>query len=231
MRPSFAACAMAAGIAASAFMSHAAPQKTGSVLNSGGGRSAGDAYELTSAVGQPSGADGAVAGSLINYAGFFGTFSLQPGLDSDKDGIEDELDDDNDNDGLTDEEEITGSAHNDLVASDPNDHDSDKDGADDGDESAAGTNPMDGSMYLHFTEILCDDVSGEVLVEWMACGAKTYEVYYLDDMTAGPGSGTHLADVPAYGGAGPWLVTYTNLSDTGPGSAGCRYYYLRLKKK
>ena len=66
----------------------AAPEQTSSVLSGAGGQAAGGSFKLVSATGQPGGIEVSSGGNLVNYAGFLGTFNLQPNLDIDDDGLD-----------------------------------------------------------------------------------------------------------------------------------------------
>lgn len=202
-------------------------QQSSSAIDSAGGRSTGGALTNICATGQPVGVQVTRQGNTVVYGGFINTFSLQPTLDSDGDGLENEVDLDNDNDGLEDEQEITGSAYAGPGATDPNDADSDDDGASDGHEAAAGSNPNVPTMYLHITEIVRSDSSDQITVTWQAQGGKSYAVYYLDSMLD-PKPGTHLGNVAAVGGSAPWYATVTNLIDVTSASVTSRFYYVEL---
>ncbi len=207
-----------------AAVSVAAPEQASSVVDSGGGRASGGTLALVHAIGQPGGIKTCANGAKVLQAGFLNTFNLQPGTDTDGDGLPNETDVDNDNDGLPDRDEITGNAFGGLAATDPNAADSDGDGASDGDEAAAGSDPQDDNMYLHITDIIPAG-GDDIIVTWQACGGKTYAVYATD--TAGaPRPGTHLSNVTATGGTGPWYATVTNIVDTA--APGKRFYYVKL---
>ena len=96
----------------------------------------------------------AVAGNVQHYAGFIGGFIFKPGLDTDHDGLPDELDADNDNDGLSDTAELDGSAFGALATTDPNRADTDSDGMSDAEEAAGlydPNDPLDRLIIVSFT--------------------------------------------------------------------------------
>ena len=206
----------------------AAPEQTASVLDGVGGQSTGGTFELVSAAGQPGGIQVSSNGGLVNYAGFLGTFSLQPGLDTDNDGLDDEVDADNDNDALDDLAELIGSGFNPVTATDPNDPDSDSDGVSDGGEALSGSNPQDDTMYLHITQITG---GGDVSVSWQARHGKTYRVYRSEDLNAGL-PGTHLDDVIVNdpSALAPWYETEASYDHLGAGSDDHRSYYIKLEE-
>lgn len=200
--------------------------QTSSVVDSSGGRSSGGSLTMISAGGQPGAVGTCSGGDKVLQQGFLNTFSLQPDLDTDGDGLADEVDTDNDGDGLDDEAEITGSAFGGLGQSNPNNADSDGDGASDGHEAAAGSDPNSDTMYLQITEIAQDRGTGEVTIEWQAQGGKTYALYCLESLND-PKPGTFLGNVTVTGGEGPWQATFTNFVHTAA-PAGSRCYYVKL---
>ncbi len=196
-----------------------------SVADGSGARSAGGDLVHVSAGAQPGGIGVARAGTTLNSAGFLGGAILRPDLDGDGDGLANEIDPDNDGDLLWDLDEIAGSAFAPITATDLNDPDTDDDGATDGEEAGTQTDPLDGSVYLHFTRIERDPADN-VAMDWMARQNWLYQVYRIDLTNGLPG--TYLADVraPAVGGAGPWAVVtaaYTNA-----GTDARRIYYLKV---
>ncbi len=210
---------------ATAVLAAGAPEKTSSVINGAGGRSSGGSLELVSSVAQPGGVKTSRNGDLVLQAGFLNTFSLKPELDTDGDGLANEADPDNDNDGLGDEEELAGSAFIPATVTDLNNRDSDGDGASDGDEAGAGTNPQDNTMYLHITSI-AKEAAGGVTVAWQAKAGKRYAVYALDSADA-PRPGTKIGtDVTATGGTGPWYATHAEKVDAM--ELAKRFYYVKV---
>lgn len=143
-------------------------------LDGAGDRSSGGSYSNISAVAQPGGIAVSSSGDLVNYAGFLNTFSLQPGLDTDGDGLENEADADNDADQLSDIAEIEGSEFDPVTASNPNLADTDDDGIPDGGEAVAGTNPDDPDSLLHITAI--NNNAGNKEITYIAREGKSYKI-------------------------------------------------------
>ena len=200
---------------------HADYTNVSSVLDGAGARSSAGSYSNISAVAQPGGVAVSSGGGLVNYAGFLNTFVLQPGLDTDGDGLADENDLDNDDDRLTDEQEIAGSEFAPTTPTKVNVADSDGDGIADGDEAVAETNPDDINANLKITSI--EQVGADIDVTWIARQDKDYAVRGTDDSYEG--SPSNLVGMSVGGpGAGAWQVTTNTLTDTGGALAGDRYY-------
>lgn len=192
-----------------------------SVLNGMGARSMGGTYTSISAGAQPGGVAVASSGTMIHYAGFLSTFSLQPMLDTDGDGLNDETDGDNDNDRLADLEEIQGTEFSPVTTTDLNNADSDGDGAYDGDESIAGTDPTDPGAFLR---ILSITISNNLqTVSWIARGNVTYGLYMSQDPDSLPSS--YIENVVVSGGSGPWQVRTNSVTD--PAMAETQYFTVK----
>ena len=101
---------------------------TSSVLDGSGTMSSGGSFTNISAAGQPGGISVSSGGTYVNQAGFLNTFSIKPGLDTDGDGVADELDQDNDNDKLADTAEVAGSGFSPTAPTLVNIADTDGDG-------------------------------------------------------------------------------------------------------
>lgn len=85
-----------------------------SVVDGSGGMSEGDTYLNVNATAQTSGTFLSMGGTMVNYSGFLNMFSLRSNLDTDTDGLPDEIDLDNDNDGSIDNDEaVAGTNPND----------------------------------------------------------------------------------------------------------------------
>lgn len=182
-----------------------------SVLDGSGTTSTGGAFTNISAAGQPGGISSSTAGGMVNQAGFLNTFSLKPGLDTDGDGVADEVDPDNDNDGLADASEVGGSGFNPATVTQVNVADTDGDGVLDGWEATAGTDPTNPNAYLEIVAI-SNTPSGKG-VAWLARGnnEKTYIVHARSTLTGT--TSTVIFSNTVAGGSAPWFAITNSLSD------------------
>jgi hypothetical protein len=182
-----------------------------SVLDSSGARSSGRLFAHLSAAGQPGGIAASAGGGYVNQAGFLNTFLLQPALDTDGDGLADELDQDNDNDGLADVLEINGSSFAPVSPTLVNEADTDGDGAMDGGEATAGTDPNDFTAQLEITSIT--NSAGQRHVAWIARGnhQRTYVLRAAPD--ALQPYGVVLYSNTVAGGSFPWYVVTNTVAD------------------
>ncbi len=196
---------------------------TSSVLDGSGTRSTNSTYTHLSAAGQPGGIAASSGGGYRNQAGFLNTFFLQPGLDTDGDGLADEADGDNDNDQLADDTEIGGGGFSPATPTDPNAADSDDDGAPDGAESVAGTDPTDAGALLEIVRIAKGSTAD---VSWRARSNKTYRILYAT--TPAQPVTNELATVIASGAAvPPWYALTNTVTDAG--SATSRVYAVEVQ--
>ena len=184
-----------------------------SVLDGSGTRSSCGSFTNLSAAGQPGGIAGSEGGGYVNQSGFLNTFLLQPGLDTDRDGLADELDPDNDNDGLTDAMEISGSAFNPATPTLVNVADTDGDGQLDGWEAVAGTDPTDSNSLFEFVAISSTPAGRGVAVAWLARGnnQKTYVVRATADARQ-PYSTVVFSNTVA-GGSAPWFAVTSSITN------------------
>lgn len=188
---------------------HAQFTNSSTVLDGSGTVSSGGGYTNISAAGQPGGIAESSGGGYVNQAGFLNTFVLKPGLDTDGDGLANELDQDNDNDQLGDAAEIAGAGFSPTSPTLVNVADTDGDGMADGFESVSGTDPNDLNAHLRFVAI-SNSASGRD-VAWLARGnsERTYVV------RTAPAPGLPLSTVifsnTLAGGAAPWFAITTTL--------------------
>lgn len=188
-------------------------EQTASVLDGVGRRTTGGTFTSVTAGAQPGGITVSSGGGRVNYAGFLNTFSLKPWLDTDQDGLENELDPDNDNDTLSDGAEIVGNAFNPVTPTDLNDADSDHDGIGDGEEAAAGTDPTDPGAYLRIVAI--ERAGSNLSVSWFARSGKSYLLHGADAVALLPGP--VIATNTQFGGVAPWFaITNTQFEAVGP---------------
>lgn len=195
-----------------------------SVLDGSGTTSSGGSYTNISAAGQPGGIAVSSGGGYVNQAGFLNTFSLKPSLDSDGDGLADEIDMDNDNDQLADATELAGTAFSPGTPTLLNVADSDGDGIPDGAEAIAGTNPTDVNSLLEIVAIT--NAAGSRFITWQARGGnqKTYVVRGANS-AFGPYTTVVFSNTVA-GGLSPWFDTIGNATD--PAAATNRFFAVEV---
>ena len=195
-----------------------------SVLDSSGSGSSGGGYTHQGSGGQSGGIQETTGGSLVNQAGFLQTFTLKSGLDTDGDGLADELDRDNDNDGLADTAEIAGSSFSPNVPTLVNLADTDGDGQLDGWEAAAGTDPSNLDSLLKLVAI-SNAPSGRG-VAWMARGnnQKTYVVRATTDPRQTYSAVIFSNTVP--GGSAPWFAVTNAI--TAPAAPDRQFYAVEV---
>ncbi len=166
-----------------------------------------------SAGAQPGGIGIGGAGTLDHRAGFLQAVEVRRwDLDTDGDGVPDELDWDNDGDGLSDMDEITGAPWGGIVSSDPNNPDTDDDGASDLMEAIAGTDPTNPDSVFKIIHIDSDGDDAEVT--WTARGnhERIYVVRAIEDSYDGTPSEVIWSNTVA-GGAAPWFETTETVTD------------------
>jgi hypothetical protein len=152
----------------------------------------------------------------VNYAGFLQTFLMHPSFDADNDGFSDEDDPDDDNDGLRDHVELSGRGFEPPTLTDPFLVDSDGDGAGDGAESGAGTNPQDGDSLLRIASVRADGPSQ--IITWESRGGESYRLLCATNVMRLALAPEVAAVASATGGEPPWYKTWTSAtnSPTGP---------------
>jgi hypothetical protein len=129
-------------------------------------------------------------------------------LDTDGDGLADELDQDNDNDGLADATEIGGNSFSPVTPTAVNVVDTDGDGISDGAEAVAGTDPTDINALLEIIRI--NQAAGQD-VGWIARGGKTYVIRASTNLLTG--SYAAISTNTAVGGTAPWFVVTNAVVD------------------
>lgn len=179
-----------------------------SVTEGAGGVIGNGQYQSLFTLGQAGPIGESAGGHFRNRAGFYTTFLLSSSLDADTDGIADEDDPDDDNDALGDAAEISGEAFNPRTNTDPLHPDSDGDGAWDGEESVAGTNPLDGGSQLRLTgvHVLGDDA----VITWTSREGYTYRVLSADFVSGLSTNFTIVDTITAGVGTGPWAETVSS---------------------
>ena len=172
-------------------------------------------YRHVSAGSQPGGVSTSTNGTFANYAGFLQAVDIKrPNLDTDNDGVSDELSTDNDGDGLTDIVEIEGSNFQPATVTEVNIADTDGDGVTDGGEAIAGTDPTDDQIYLQILDIR--NTGGNREISYMAREGKEYHIRAADGSYRRPITELGTQQEPR-GGSGDWLVRtniYTDVDAT-----------------
>lgn len=194
-----------------------------SVVDGGGGWCSNTTYRSVTAFAQPCPVGANESAANLNYSGFLNTFILHPDLDTDADGIVDENDPDNDNDGLRDLTELEGIAFNPATATDTQVADSDGDGATDGEEAGAMTNPLDAGSIFAVTAIRA---GGNLELTWKARGGQQYQIEVRDEVAGGDWE-PFGSPVTAVGGVAPWYATTASLSVSRPAESR-QFYRARL---
>jgi hypothetical protein len=191
---------------------------TSDVLDGSGVMSSGGGYTNISATGQPGGISTSVAGTLplnagtiVNQAGFLNTFFLRPNLLS-VHGIPVEIDPDNDGDGLSDWQEITGSAFVPPTPTDPNDPSTAGDGVSDYNKAIAGTNPL--GTNTDFRILAVTNSAGAVFVTWLASGNNSRTYVLRSATNALQAYATVIFSNTVAGGTSPWYAVTNTAADT-----------------
>ncbi len=184
----------------------AATNMTSSVLNASGGRaSSGSTFNLVSATGQSGGVKFSSSGNTALYAGFLGNISLRPALDTDGDGIENELDLDNDGDTLSDLSELDGSAFSGQATTDPNLVDTDGDGMNDAAEASGMYDPNDPNHLLVITDFYVVDNTATLV--WIGKGGGTINTILTCQDLVQEELTNLVYSAPYAGGSFPWFKT------------------------
>lgn len=131
------------------------------------------------------------------------------------------FDNDNDNDGISDTSEIDGTGFTPVTMTDVNNPDTDGDGANDGDEAQAGTDPTDSDAFLRLAVI---QQNSPVTLIWRARGGVTYNIYRADDAITNSPALIGTTNVP--GGVAPWFVVTNTFTDTSMPATDRSYYVI-----
>lgn len=218
---------------AATLVANAQLSQVASVLNGFGGRATGGTYTQIAAGAQPGGigvsyegGSANYAGGMINRAGFLNTFVLRPDIDTNGNGLADELDPDNDADGLWDHWEISGEKFLPNTPTHPNLIDSDGNGTSDFDEMIAGTNPNDPASAFVIVNIEADPGTQEIT--WQARGnnERIYVVRAIDESYDDTPATVIWSNTVA-GGNAPWYDTDATVTDV---SGNSRFYAIEVIK-
>jgi len=183
---------------------------------------------LVAAVGQGqpvSTLGGNVSGATL-YPGYLGGVTLFAALDHDADGLSDEVDADNDNDGLADLDELLGTRFPVTTPTDVNSADSDGDGAGDAAEAAMASNPRDAQSLLRLTRVRLEP-GGSVALAWQSQNGVTYAVDWGASPRASALTNALPGTVTASGGTGPWGDAETAVSFDKPAASNA-FFRVRI---
>lgn len=154
---------------------------TASYVGQGGSVSTSAVYQSFSSMRQDVHVGTSHGTNITHYGGFMSAFMASPGLDTDGDGLPDEVDPDNDNDGLNDEEELSGSAFDQNIVTGVNNPDSDDDGFNDGAEAVAGTDPTVNNSYFSVTNLASESAGlTNVVINVPTVYGRQYEIFFVD---------------------------------------------------
>ena len=224
-------CALLIGWAGTSLASAQAYSNVSSVINGFGGRTEGGMYSNISAGAQPGGVATSYesgpanyAGGMINRAGFINSFILFPDLDTNNNGLPNEVDPDNDGDGLWDHWEISGEKFNPATPTDPNAPDSGNTGVSDYDAMIAGTDPWDPDAAFRIVALGTDGDDAEVT--WRARGnhERIYVVRVIDDSYNDTPSTVIWSNTVA-GGSAPWFATEATIINE---AVGARFFAVEV---
>jgi len=167
------------------------------------------------------------ASHLQHYGGFLGMAAYRLTLDTDHDGVINELDSDNDNDNLSDSDEVRGLPWLPAtVSSDPNQADTDGDESTDWEESVAGTHPDNADSFLEIISMSQEAASNGVIITWSARDGKNYNVWRLDDLLD-PGGAAIMDSVSVSNPTStpPWFVTTGEYHDPDVLTSNTPFFY------
>ena len=195
------------------------------VFNSGGGWTSNSAVRSIASIGEGIGGYYMAGTGYQTYHGSLNEFVLEPGEDTNGNGICDENDPDDDADGISDILELAGTQFDPTTPTNPKVTDSDNDGYSDVDEAAMGTNPLDANSLLQVVAISRESI-GNVVVTWEGRESYDYEIISADTVEGLRENAVVEATVSAGTGAGDWKVAYPEYTNT-TGSVNL-FYGVRL---
>jgi hypothetical protein len=149
-----------------------------------GGVSTGQTLRVLQSGGQAFVTSVSSSSSITHYSGFLAALDSST-RDTDGDGLMDEYDPDNDNDGLDDWTEVTGSAFSPPVPTNPNDPDTDHDGFTDWAEQVAGTSPTDALSVFRILTIDGGAIPDAFVITVPTSYRRRYAIQFCGSFPAG----------------------------------------------
>lgn len=184
-------------------------------LSASGGNSSNTSWNVTAVVAAGSPPGPSSNASHILHAGFLNTFIQFPNIDTDANGIADENDPDDDQDGLNDLDELAGTRFAPFTFTNPLIADSDGDKILDGNEAIAGTNPLDQNSGLYI--LPPKRVANQDIVTWQSRQGLTYNILYATSASELINNPQILQTVTVNsGGTGPFLETMASVTNQHP---------------
>ena len=206
-------------------------------VGQGGTRSTSTVYQSFSSIRQDVNVGTSHGTNITHYGGFMSAFMSAPSLDTDGDGLADEVDPDNDNDGINDEDELSGVSFTPVRATAVNNPDTDADGMNDGDEAVAGNDPTVITSYFGVTNVMQQGAGPtNLIITIPTVYGRQYEISFAQELAttgitwnAFTANGTWTESNPS-GGSHGFSDDFTSNTSGSPPSNGARFYRVQVSK-